>query len=178
MHSLEVLALPSFKPHEREWLQRLRAARDPDKSAPHITLVFPGSLLSPQDFAAEVRERAKGVKQIKFRLCSAVVVSDPQVEAFHVFLVPDQGSGAITRLHNRLHTGKLASIMRTDITFLPHVTVASAHSWADAYKLATQLNAEDFSIAGTIDKLEVHQRDGNKMIHVARIQLEKRGIFE
>lgn len=177
MHPLEVLAFPSFKPHEREWLAGLRAARDPDKSAPHITLVFPGSTLLPQDFVTEVRERAAGVRQIRFKLCSAVVVSDPQVQAFHVFLVPDQGGGAITRLYSRLHAGKLAPIMRTDITYLPHVTVASAHNWAEANKLATQLNARDFSIAGSINELEVHERDGGKLLHIAKIPLKSRGLF-
>jgi 2'-5' RNA ligase len=178
MYPLEVIAFPSFRQHEHDWLARLRAARDPDKSAPHITLVFPGSDLPPQEFTAEIRERAKGVKQIHFELCSAVVVADPQVEAFHVFLVPDEGYGALTRLYGRLHAGKLASIMRSDITYLPHVTVASAHSWAEANKLATQLNMQDFSIAGEIDELEVHRRDGNRMIHIGRIHLEKRGILD
>src|SRR5580704_16306041 len=119
MSLLEVVALPIFKSHEREWLERLRAARDPDKSAPHITFVFPGSTMQPYDFAAEAKERAKGVKQIHFQLCSAVVVADPQVQAFHVFLVPDEGCGAMTRLYNRLHEGKLAAILRTDIVYLP-----------------------------------------------------------
>lgn len=177
MWSLEVVALPFFKPDDRKWLRHLRAARDPDKSAPHITLVFPGSGLPWQDFAAEIKERAKAVRQIRFRLCSAVVVPDPQVQAFHVFLVPDQGAGAITRLYSRLHAGKLAAIMRADITYLPHVTVASADNWATAYKLATQLNAKDFSIPGTITGLEVHQRDGNTLRHVVRIPLAKRGFF-
>jgi len=177
MKSLEVIALPSFKQHEREWLARLRTVRDPNKSAPRITLVFPGSDLPPQEFAAEIRQRAKAVRQIHFRLCSAVVVSEPQVQAFHVFLVPDEGCGAITRLYGRLHAGKLASIMRSDITYLPHVTVASANNWAAAYKLATELNEQDFSIAGQINELEIHQRDGICIITVATIPLEKTGIF-
>ncbi|MFY9288176.1 MAG: 2'-5' RNA ligase family protein [Alphaproteobacteria bacterium] len=177
MKSLEVVARPSFKHDEREWLAKLRAARDPDKSAPHITLVFPGSDLPAQEFTDEIKKRAKGVKKIAFKLCSAVVVSDPQVEAYHVFLVPDQGCGAITRLYSKLHAGKLAPIMRSDITYLPHVTVASADSWASAYQFATQLNAKDFSVAGEITELEVHERDNRMMRTLATIPLEKASLF-
>jgi len=176
MKSLEVVAHPSFKNHEREWLAGLRASRDPDKSAPRITLVFPGSHLAPQEFAAEIKKRAEGVEKIRFKLCSAVVVRDPQVEAYHVFLVPDEGSGAITRLYNRLHAGKLAPILRSDITYLPHVTVASAENWAAAYQIATRLNAENFSVAGEITELEVHERD-LKVQTIARIPLKKGWLF-
>jgi 2'-5' RNA ligase len=172
--TLEVVAIPVFKKHERQWLAQLRATRDPDKSVPHITLVFPGSALTPQDFTAEIKKQAIDTHMIAFELCSAVVVSDPQVHAFHVFLVPDQGSGAITRLHNKLHAGKLAPIIRTDITYLPHVTVASAGSWEAAHKIANELNAKDFAVAGTITDLEVHHRDG-RTTHRFKVPLKKRG---
>lgn len=153
-----------------------RHARSAQKRAAYYA-GFSGSDLPPNDFVDEIRKRAKGVHQIHFQLCSAVVVSEPQVQAFHVFLVPDQGCGAIIRLYGQLHAGKLAPIMRTDITYLPHVTVASADNWTEAYTLATQLNAQDFSVAGEIDELEVHQRDGSVMRTLAKIPLEKRGIF-
>lgn len=177
MKSLEVVALPSFKNHEREWLAKLRAARDPDKSAPRITFIFPGSQLAPLDFMAEIKKRTEGVHKIRFKLCSAVVVPDPQVQAFHVFLVPDQGCGAMTRLYNQLHADKLAPIMRTDIIYLPHVTVASADDWATAYQFATQLNAKNFSVAGEITELEVHQRNDRTVRTIAKIPLKKRGLL-
>ena len=47
----------------------------------------------------------------------------------------------------------------------------------DQFTNASQLNAQDFAIAGKITELEVHQRDGNAVHNVATIPLEKKGMF-
>src|SRR5271155_3851934 len=103
MNSLEVVATPHFGKEENDWLLRLRGTRAPDNGAPHFPLVFPGSELTPPEFIKQVAAASSGIKRIAFRLCSAIVIPDTQVDSFHVFLVPDEGFGAIVRLHEALH---------------------------------------------------------------------------
>ena len=125
----------------------------------------------------EVTAAAAGATRIRFCLRSAIVVPDPQVSAYHVFLVPDAGFGSIARLHDRLHATSLTPCLRPDVSYIPHVTVASAHDFAAARKIAASLNRKDFAIDGHIEELEVHRRDGEVVRCIARVKLAKNGLF-
>jgi 2'-5' RNA ligase len=175
--TLEVVATPAFEKADLDWLVRRREALAKSLGPPHFTVVFPGSTLEPAAFAAEIKSRAAGVKRIRFHLRCALVVPDTQVVAFHVFLVPDEGFAAIVRLHDRLYAGKLAACLAPEISYLPHITVASTHDVAEARAIAAKLNAGEMSIAGRIDALDVHRRDGDVIRHFAKVPLEKPGLF-
>jgi 2'-5' RNA ligase len=177
MSSLEVIATPRFSKADLAWLAGLRRALARNIGAPHFTLVFPGSDLDAPSYAAEVRSRAAGVRRIRLRLRSAIVVPDPQVRACHVFLVPDEGFGALVRLHERLHAGRLATCLRPDMPYLPHLTVASLDGVDEARRLAAKLNEQDISIKGTIEELEVQRRDGEVARCYARVPLARAGLF-
>ena len=156
---------------------RLREARARNSGPPHFTLVFPGSSLEPHEFARQVAAAAAGATRIRFCLRSAIVVPDPEVSAYHVFLVPDEGFGSIVRLHDRLHATSLTACLRPNVSYIPHVTVASAHDFAAARKIAASLNSKEFAINGRIDELAVHRRDGDVVRCIARVPLAKAGLF-
>jgi 2'-5' RNA ligase len=177
MNSLEVVATPLFGKKEHDWLVHLREVRAKDIGPPHFTLVFPGSDLVQSEFVRQVTGAASSIKRIQFRLCSAIVVPDLQVRSFHVFLVPDDGFGAIVRLHDALHGGALATCLRPDFPYIPHLTVASEREFVTAQSVAAKLNAQDFSIAGRIDTLEVHRREGDVVSCIATVPLAKAGLF-
>lgn len=177
MNSLQVVATPSFGKENHAWLVHLRQARAQNLGPPRFTLVFPGSDLAPRDFARAVATAAAGVVRIKFCLRSALVVPDPQVRSFHVFLVPDEGFGAITRLYEKLHAGALAPAERDGSAYLPHITVASERDFAAARALALKLNAREFAVSGRIDELELHQREGEVVKTFSRVPLAKGGLF-
>ena len=177
MNSLQVVATPSFGKEDHAWLVQLRQARAKNLGPPRFTLVFPGSNLEPRDFAKAVATAAAGISRIKFCLRAALVVPDTQVHSFHVFLVPDEGFGAITRLYNRLHAGALAPAERDGSAYLPHITVASERDFAVARALAVKLNAREFAAWGRIDELELHQRDGEVVKTFGRVPLAKAGLF-
>jgi 2'-5' RNA ligase len=177
MSSLEVVAAPVFEKDDLEWLMGQREARARSLGPPHFTLVFPGSDLAPHEFAAEVKSRAAGIQRIRFHLRCGLVVPDPQVRAFHVFLVPDEGFAAIVRLHDRLHEGKLAACLRPEMTYLPHITIASTREVSEARTIAAKLNAGGISIPGRIDALDVHRRDGETVRPFASVPLVKPGLF-
>jgi 2'-5' RNA ligase len=177
MSSLEVVATPVFGTKDRDWLVHLREARAQNIGPPHFTLVFPGTDLAPNEFKRHVAAAAAKIKRIQFRLCSALVVPDPQVRSFHVFLVPDEGFGAIVRLHEALHEGALYTRLRVDFPYIPHLTVASEREFATARSVAAKLNAMDISVAGRLDEVEIHRRDADVVRCIAKVPLAKGGLF-
>jgi 2'-5' RNA ligase len=177
MSSLEVVATPVFASKDRDWLVRLRHGHAKHPGPPHFTLVFPGSSLEAQDYTKHVAAASAGLRRIAFRLRGAVVVPDPQVRCFHVFLVPDEGFAAIIRLHERLHAGPLEVCLRPNVPYLPHLTVASEREFAAARRLAASLNAQDIDIAGRLDELEIQHREGEVARSIAKVPLAKGGLF-
>jgi hypothetical protein len=177
LESLEVIARPHFEKADLAWLMDIRSRRAGNRGDPYFTLVFPGAEMSTQDFAAAVRAHAKGICAIRFRLRSALVAPEPVVGRFHVFLIPDEGFGAILKLHDALHAGPIKAALRPDGPYLPHITVATLSDPEAARELAHVLNRKDIDIRGHIDTLHVEHRAGEVIKRFAEIPLAKPGLF-
>ena len=177
MDSLEVIAHPHFDKADLAWLTDIRSRRAGSRGAPYFTLVFPGTEMAPAAFAEAIRRRAEEVRAIRFRLRSALVVPEQVARRFHVFLIPDEGFGAILKLHDALHAGPIAAALRQDTPYLPHITVATTADHGAARKLAQALNQGGIDIAGHIDALQVERRTGETITQVADIPLSKAGWF-
>jgi len=174
MSALEVVAKPRFGKSELEWLMRVREARTSSSGVPAFTLVFPGAESTSAQVLRHVEATCAATARIHFCLRSAMIV--PDITGYHVFLVPDEGFGAIVRLHDRLHVGPLAGCLRPEIPYIPHLTVASTGDLALARRTKARINAHDLSIAGRIDALEVHERDTERRC-LAAVQLAHKGFF-
>lgn len=177
MESLEVIARPHFDKADEAWLTDIRKRRAGSRGPPYFTLVFPGVEMEPHAFAETIRQNAHDIPRIRFRLRSAMVVPEPTVGRFHVFLVPDEGFGAILKLHEALHVGAVEAAIRPDTPYLPHITVATSADRAEARKVAQALNRGGIDIAGHIEALEVERRDGEVIRKVADIPLARSGWF-
>lgn len=177
METLEVVARPQFHKSELAWLTDIRRRRTGNPGPPKFTLVFSGAQMPPKDFAELIAAQVKGVAPIRFHLRCALVAPEPAVGGFHVFLIPDEGFAAITRLHDRLHVGPIEAALRPEMPYLPHITVTTDHDYAAARKTAESINARDLSITGVIDTLQVERRRGGVVRVVAEIPLEKAGWF-
>lgn len=177
MESLEVIARPHFDKADLAWLTDIRSRRAGSRGPPYFTLVFPGCDMTPAAFAAQVRSNARDVPRIRFHLRSALVVPEPMVERFHVFLIPDEGFGAILRLHDALHQGPIEAALRPDMAYLPHITVATTASHAGARKVAHDLNRGGLDIGGHIEAIEVERRVGEVIRTFAEIPLARTGLF-
>lgn len=175
MSALEVVAKPEFPRAELDWLVHLRHTRAHSDGAPSFTLVFPGAQ-SSDEVIEQVKATCANTSRIRFCLRSAMIVPEGQMGLYHVFLVPDEGFGAIIRLHERLHAGPLACCLRPEAPYIPHVTVASTQEFATARRTMAMLNARDLAIAGRIDEIEVHERDTVASRCVAKVAL-KHGFF-
>lgn len=177
MDALEVIARPYFDKADLAWLTDIRSRRAGSRGAPYFTLVFAGADLSPEAFVAAVRAQLDGIHAIRFRLRSALVVPEPLVRRFHVFLIPDEGFGAILRLHDALHAGPLQVALRLDRPYLPHITVATTADDQSARKVARALNQGGVDIQGHIDAVQVERRIGEVVKQVAEVPLTKAKWF-
>jgi len=177
MDTLEVIARPHFDKADLAWLTDIRSRRAGSRGPPYFTLVFNGLGLTPTAFAEQISKLAAGIPRIRFRLRSALVVPEPPVGRFHVFLVPDEGFGAILKLYDALHVGDIEAALRFDSPYLPHITVATTETYGTARKLAQALNMGGIDIAGHIDALEVERRTGDVIRKVADVPLVKTGWF-
>ena len=177
MESLEVIARPHFNKADLAWLTDIRSRRAGSRAAPYFTLVFANHSLAPAAFLKTIRAYTRASHAIRFRLRSALVVPEHAVGRFHVFLVPDEGFGAILKLHDTLHMGSLRSTVRQDSPYLPHITVATTPDHDTARELAFALNQGDIDIHGHLDALQVESRNGAVIKQVAEVPLSKAGWF-
>jgi len=133
--------------------------------------------MEPHAFAEQIRRNAGDVPRIRFRLRSALVVPEANVQRFHVFLIPDEGFGAILRLHDLLHAGPIEAAIRPETPYLPHITVATTTTHDAARKVAQALNQGGIDISGHIEALMVERRAGEVIRDVAEVPLAKHGWF-
>ncbi len=156
--SLLVLSYPTISEKDLNWIQKIRAEYDRlhYKIIPaHFTIVFAVSDIEQESFIGHVKKQAQGVAKIAFVLRSAVVVKDILSEYTYVFLVPDEGQSEIVKLHDRLYRGDLASELRPDIPFIPHVSVGNSTDQEKCRRLAQKLNQEPFAVKGFIETLDI-----------------------
>jgi 2'-5' RNA ligase len=176
MSALEVVARPEFGKTELDWLTHLRHIHAHSPGPPAFTLVFPGAH-AVEEVIKQVQTTCANTARIRFCLRSAMIVPEGKMGLHHVFLVPDEGFGAIIRLHERLHAGPLACCLRPDVPYIPHLTIASMQEFGAARQTMTLLNAKDLAIAGRIDEIEVHERDSAEPRCVAKVPLKHGGFF-
>lgn len=177
MESLEVIARPHFGKNDLAWLTDIRSRRAGSRGAPYFTLVFANHDMKPAAFTKAVQIHSKNIHPIRFRLRSALVVPEHTVRAFHVFLIPDEGFGAILKLHDALHAGPIKAVPRRDSPYLPHITVGTTPDYDTARSLAFALNQHDIDINGHIDALQVESRTDDVIKQVAEVSLSKAAWF-
>jgi 2'-5' RNA ligase len=163
---LAVVAFPQLAVADRDWIESYRAAHDPqaNRIAAHFTLVFPTDA-SVDVVTPEIAMAARSMAPFAFVTRRTKVVADGTQS--HVFLVPDEGAAEIVALHNRLYSGVLRPYLRTDIPFVPHITIGVAPNSAAAVKLAQQIDSEATVLRGTIDALELLNVTGARIQSVA-----------
>jgi 2'-5' RNA ligase len=170
---LLVIAEPRLAARDRVWIDGIRAKHDPHHRIvpPHFTLVFHASTRAEAKVAAHVRGIAARFARFTCRLRSALIYPDAPSGNTYVSLMPDEGFGAIVRLHDALYTGPLARHLRLDIHFVPHLTVARFASARRAQRLADELNARAFVVAAPIRALDLVRYNGSAIETVCTVPL-------
>jgi len=161
----------AFPTIDAPFIDELRARHDPlaHVVAPHVTLLFPTSKPTLEELIAEVELAVRGCAPFSAVLRSALAM--PDGGRSHVFLVPDEGFAEIVRLHERLYAGVLASELRLDVPFVPHMTVAAGLEHHAARALARQLNERRFAVPLVIDAVDAVEIVGDDRRRGRRVTL-------
>jgi 2'-5' RNA ligase len=120
----------------------------------HFTLVFPADV-TPNGVVREIAAIAQTTEPIPFTIDRVQVVPDALGQVSHIFLVPNEGSGQIATLHDRLYGGVLQSHLRPDIPFIAHMTVGAAPDPESAAKLAETLDLDGRIVRGTVSDVDL-----------------------
>ena len=152
---LAIVAYPEVGIEAGRWLEDVRAAHDPQRDliAAHFTLVFP-CVADPSAVASEIEAVASSREPIRIRFTGIKAVPDALGAGAHVFLLPDQDAeAALIALHDSLYAGVLRPHLRADLSFVPHVTIASAPDIRRCEDIATSLQERAIAMRGTISEL-------------------------
>jgi len=94
---------------------------------------------------------------------------DALTGAHCVFLVADEGANEIVALHDALYTGPLASELRTDVPYIPHVTIARCPTADEAHRIAASVG--DIAMRARIESVEVLVASDGALHNAARVSL-------
>jgi hypothetical protein len=111
------------------------------------------------------------IQPFEFAIRCAVLGNDAFSEYTHVFLVPDEGYSNIVKLHDRLYAGVIASELRLDIPFIPHIGIANSLDARRCKQLVDRLNSQQFEIRGRFDGLDVIWSEGNRVGTIESVNL-------
>jgi 2'-5' RNA ligase len=151
-----VIAYANLTDADMTAVQAVRARHDPQFHilAPHFTLVFPMEA-HQFDIAGEVESAAKSIAPFRFTLDSVRAAPDPFSGGGHVFLVPEHGAAHINALHARLYSGALSWAHRSDIPYVPHITVGAHPDFHRCEEIAHQVRATHKDMLGWVAALTI-----------------------
>jgi 2'-5' RNA ligase superfamily len=182
MRNLLVVNYPTIPADDFAWIQEIRQQEDElnfRSIDPHFTLVFPIIEIDRATLVSHVKRVSKGeasstiqgIKAFDFTLRYAVLCNDAFSKYTHVFLVPDEGYSNIVKLHDSLYTGVIASELRLDIPFIPHIGIANSLDPHHCKQLVARLNSKKFEICGRIDRLDIISSQGDLVETIKSINL-------
>jgi 2'-5' RNA ligase len=174
VRTLYTLAYPSLNEADRSFIERFRHEHDVryrDVVALHFTMVFGCSAVGEPEYRQHVETVAKDHAALRFSCRYAMLGSDDQDQTAYVFLVPDEGYGGLSLLHDWLYTGVLSSHLRLDIPFIPHITIGTLEDRRVAKQLCDNLNHRGIGIHGSVGALTVGALENGKVENLASFQL-------
>ena len=154
---LFTVAFPDLDANARAWVQALRERHDPQAALieAHFTLLFGVSEVSQADYLAHVAAVARVSAPIDLRCSRVQPWAGPGDAELYLFLQPDEGREAITELHDRLCRGPLATQLRPELPYLPHITLGRVQGRARAQALCDEMNAQSREFCGRLNTLTV-----------------------
>lgn len=172
--SFVVIAYPKISRQDYDWIQGIRKDNDPvmfNVVKPHVTFVFPTTKLNAEELAAHVKSHLNGFKAFPVVFNQTKVVEDDSKTYTHAFLVPSVGFDDITKLHDLLYVDDMASELRLDIPFVPHLGIGTNPNKDAMDDLAKSIADSGKSISGTINELVMAEYDGKKVTNLTSVAL-------
>ncbi len=171
--NLHVVAYPELAPTDFELIQRCRKEHNSLYSmiGPHFTIVFSVQDMAFADFSAEVKRQIADTTQILFCFRGVVLNKDSFSNYYDAFLVPDEGFSKVVKLHDRIYSNKLSPHHRLDISYIPHLSIASSTDVTTVKRIVDKWNEKEFAINGVISSLDIINYENRVITTVEKIQL-------
>ena len=167
--ALYTLCYPQLSDADRRFIDEYRYAHDiPYRSVvgPHFTMIFGCREVPLAVYREHVAGVARSQRPIAFSCRYAMLHDDDENDNYYVFLVPDEGYGELSLLHDKLYRGPLAPFLRLDIPYVPHIGIATMADASRVKALCDALNAKGVEIHGRIDALTICAYDGSTITDV------------
>jgi 2'-5' RNA ligase len=174
--SLLALCYPKLPVEDQRFIDDFRNRHDHtyrDVVKPHFTMVFQVRDLSEPMFSEHVAPIAEVSAPIPFICRYAMVHNDVSSDDYYVFLVPDEGFSKLALLHDALYTKVLASKLRLDIPYVPHIGIATHKDPRRCKELADELNGGGLSIGGKVEAISVVEYNGKAVTDLCHFRLGK-----
>ncbi|MBN2258763.1 MAG: 2'-5' RNA ligase family protein [Anaerolineaceae bacterium] len=149
-----VFALIHYPAFDSSNIQAFIRKYDPqvDLIAPHITLMFPVSVAIGEDILIH------HIKSVLTRWhpfpihLEGIFRSDDD----NIYLLVQEGKEKLTHMHNEIYTGLLAPHHRTDIPYIPHVSLGLLSSDSeDQERILQEAKQLGIDQSGSLDKLQL-----------------------
>jgi 2'-5' RNA ligase len=177
MRKLFTLAYPRLSEKDTKFIEEFRRRHDGHHELvrAHFTMVFGRSEVDERAYLEHVREVARLSRPTSFVCRYAMLGADDEAERAYVFLVPDEGYSAISRLHDVLYRREMASFLRLDIPFVPHITLGSSADRAAMKTCCDELNEAALAIHGSVEALTVAALEYGSLVDVASFSFKSGG---
>jgi 2'-5' RNA ligase len=165
---------PNLSPHDAEWIREFRDVHDlpyRDVIGAHFTLVFGCEEVAESEYVRHVELVAGQFAPISFCCRYAMLGADAEDDTAYVFLVPDEGHGRTSWLHDELYRGPLSPYLRLDIEFTPHITIGTLEERRVAKELCDELNRSGLEITGRLEAITLGRIEEGKFLDVSTFAL-------
>jgi 2'-5' RNA ligase len=157
MRQLYTLAYPTLSPADVAFIDGFRRRHDSQHAMmrAHFTLAFGCAEVEDATYLAHVAQLAKSVAPIEFVCRYAMLGADHGGGRAYVYLVPDEGYSALSRLHDAAYQGVLAPHLQLHVPYVPHITVGAGLNARDMKRLCDGLNVGGLEVRGRVEALVV-----------------------
>jgi 2'-5' RNA ligase len=169
-----VVTFPNIKPFDFERIERYRRKYDNQFFKiikPHFTLFFP-AIVNESTFIDEISSRSKGLTKVQFVIEKAVIHKDELSENIFIYLIPGRGFGEIIFMHERMYSGSLTAHLKTEIEYVPHITLARTKTVDEANEISQGWNTTSSQIEGVIEQISILRYSNDQIEVVKKIELE------
>lgn len=170
--ALAVINYPTLSEPDFRWIQDVRKVHDRlfyRIVDPHFTFVFPTENIARDAFIHHIKKVSSEFQPFRFT-CRCVTVGDPDFMGHaHVFMIPDEGFSKIVKWHDAFYRDILASELRLDLPFVPHLAIANDPNPIMCKVITDQLNRQNFEIKGRVDNLDIIEFDGTSVKTIEKI---------
>jgi 2'-5' RNA ligase len=169
------VAYPDLSKGDAEFIRGFRDAHDVpyrDVIGAHFTLVFGCGEIEESEYLRHIEAVAAQFAPVAFCCRYAMLGADAEDGTAYVFLVPDEGNAAISRLHDELYRGPLAPYLRLDVPFTPHITIGTMEDRTQAKQLCDELNASGLEVVGQLKAVTLGKIEGGVFQDIAAFELK------